>query len=143
MTTDCIIAMSQCENNNRVPGPDRLQSLYCTLLHDVRVYTHEVGTRIYHTCLLLCSVLLNCFCCSCCRLLRHRVPDGKIRTRGSLHLFSVFFLFIQTRFFNVRLGSTVAFSALLLLPITHTYTSSVLRACAEPRRAPLEIFYTE
>ena len=65
---------------------------------------------------------------------------------------SVFFLFIQTRYiFNVALGSTVAFTALIrrLKYIQSTYhTSSVLRACAEtrqvlspPRRSPPGIIY--
>ena len=52
---------------------------------------------------------------------RHRVPDGKICSRGSLHLIPVFpFSHSNTIIFNLplgTLGSTVAFSASIFLPV--------------------------
>ena len=41
----------------------------------------------------------------------------------------------NTIFFDVPLGSTVAFSASILKPTIHIILFSVVRACAEPRRA--------
>ena len=104
--------------------------------YNYNYYTVRCGTTyeyvFVYTCLLLCSALLCCclllLAAACCCLLllaatvRHRVPDGKICSRGSLHLIPcVFFLFIQTRLiFNVALGSTVSFLASIFLPIIHT-----------------------
>ena len=66
---------------------------------------------------------------------RHRVPDDKFCSRGLLHLIPVIsFSSFKHDFFNEPLGSTVAFFSVDFTYNTH-HTSSVLRACAEPRRA--------
>ena len=74
-----------------------------------------------YTCLLLFSVLLYCCYYSCCCLLLLFVIVCRMAFFPSWFTAShssVFFLFIQTRFFcNVTLGSTVAFSASIFLPI--------------------------
>ena len=74
---------------------------------------------------------------------RHRVPDGKICSRGPLHLIPVS-LHSNTIFFNVPLGRTVAFSASIFFPIMHTYHSSfgltgmsgAKAGVSPPRRSP-------
>ena len=66
---------------------------------------------------------------------RHRVSDDKICSRGSLHLIPAFFFssFKHDFFFNTRWQYFRIFSVDFFT--YNTYTSSVSRACAEPRRA--------
>ena len=78
-------------------------------LYTVRCCTTYEYVFVY-TCLLLWSVLLYCCCYSCCCLLLLFVivcRTAKLLLWFSASDSSVFFLFIQTRFFfNAPLGST-------------------------------------
>ena len=90
------------------------------------------------------SYIPACCCAVCCYTavdaaaddVRHRVPDCKIRFRGSLHLIPVFFSFhLNKIYFQCTPWHYCRILSVHFFPYNSYHTSSVLRACAEPRRA--------
>ena len=114
--------------HNRVPGPD--YNYYtvrcCTTYEHVFVYT----------CLLLCSVLLYCCCCCCC-CLSSCAGWQKLLLWFTVPGCSDLFLFIDTIYFQCTPWQYCLIYSVNFLPIIHAWyhTSSILRACEEPRRA--------
>ena len=109
------------------------QSTIITLF--VRCCTTYEHVFVY-TCLLLCSVLLYCCCCCCC-CLSSCAGWQKLLLWFTVPGCSDLFLFIDTIYFQCTPWQYCLIYSVNFLPIIHAWyhTSSILRACEEPRRA--------
>ena len=128
--------------HNRVPGLDRLQRSYCTLLHDVYTSMYScIPTCCCACCCVVCCYTAVAAAAACCLLLlaaavRHRVPDGKICCCGSLRLTPVFsFSSFKHDFFSMYPLTVLSHFQRRFFTYNACNTSSVLRTCAEARRA--------
>ena len=121
---------------------DLIDYNFYTVLQDVRVCIGSVLLIPACCCVVCCYTAVAAAAAACCCLLllaaanRHRVPEGKVCSRGSLHLIPVFsFSSFKHDFFHCTPWQYCRIFSVDFFTHNAYHTSSVLRACVESRRA--------